>query len=74
MSRMQTFSGEYGVSFAQADAWQSNTTCYSCGERGHWVNDCPNMNDAQQEKFWADRKATYTDRKAKKGVAHAAVA
>ena len=49
---------EYGVAFAQADAWQSNTTCYSCGERGHGVNDCPNMEDVQREKFWADRKAT----------------
>ena len=66
--------GESGVAFSQADYWQSNTTCYSCGERGHWVNDCPNMDDAQQEKFWADRKATYRARKAKKGVAHSAVA
>ena len=31
--------GESGVSFAQADAWQSNTTCYSYGERGYGVND-----------------------------------
>ena len=23
--------GDYGVFFSQADAWQSNTTCYSCG-------------------------------------------
>ena len=67
-------SGESGVAFAQADAWQSNTTCYSCGERGHGVNDCPKLDDAQREKFWADRKATYTARKAKKGVTHAAFA
>ena len=66
--------GESGVAFAQADAWQSNTTCYSCGERGHGVNDCPNLDDTQQEKFWDDCKATYTTRKANKVVAHVAVA
>ena len=27
--------GESGVAFSQADAWQSNTTCYSCGDNGH---------------------------------------
>ena len=32
------------------------------------------MDDVQREKFWADRKATYTSRKSKKGVAHDAVA
>ena len=31
--------GESGVAFSQDDAWKSNTTCYSCGERGHGVND-----------------------------------
>ena len=66
--------GESRVAFAQDNAWQSNTTCYSYGERGHGVNDCPNMEDAQREKFWADRKATYTARKAKKGVSHADIA
>ena len=66
--------GESGVAFAQADAWQLNTTCYSCGECGHEVIDCPKLYGAQREKFWPDRKATYTSCKAKKGVSHAAVA
>ena len=65
--------GESGVDFAQADAWQSNTACYSCGERGHRVNKLPKLDNAQQENFWADPKTTYTVRKAKKGVFHAAV-
>ena len=58
--------GESGVAFAQDDAWQSNTICYRCGERGHGVNDCPKLDDVQQEKFWADQKATYTAPKEKK--------
>ena len=66
--------GEYGVAFSQADAQQFNTTCNSYGERGHGVNECSNLEDAQREKFWTDRKATYTALKSKKGVAHAAVA
>ena len=53
--------GESGVSFAQDDDWQLNTTCYICGEHDRGVNDCP------------DRKATYTARKANKVVDHAAV-
>ena len=32
------------------------------------------MDNAQQKNVWDDRKATYTARKAKKGVAHAAIA
>ena len=43
--------GESGVAFAHADAWKLNTTCCSCGESGHGVNDCPKLDDAQQEKF-----------------------
>ena len=30
--------GESGVAFAQADAWQLNTTCYSCGDLGPGLN------------------------------------
>ena len=41
-------SGESGVAFSQVDAWQSNTTCYSCGERGRGVHTCPNLDNAQQ--------------------------
>ena len=41
--------GESGVSFTQADAWQSNTTCYSCGEHGHGVNYCPKLDNTQRE-------------------------
>ena len=66
--------GESGVDFSQADAWKSNTTCYTCGERGHRVNDYPKLDDAQREKFWADRNVIYTACKARNGVAHAAVA
>ena len=62
--------GESGVAFSQADAWQSNTTCYSCDECCHGVHDCPKLEDVQREKFWDDRKAIYTDRRAKKVVAH----
>ena len=43
--------GESGIAFAQADAWQSNTTCYICCERGHGINDCPKLYDAQRENF-----------------------
>ena len=66
--------GEFGVPFAQGDAWQLNTTCYRCGERGHGVNDCSKLDDVQREKFWDDVKATYTAHKANKGVAHSSVA
>ena len=40
--------GESGVDFAQADAWKYNTTCYTCGERGHGVNECPKLDDVQR--------------------------
>ena len=54
------YAGESGVDFAQADVWQSNTICYSYGERVHGVNDYPKLDDAQREKFCADPEATYT--------------
>ena len=38
---------------------------------GHTVNDCPNLDAAGQEMFWADRKAA---QEAKQGVAYVVVA
>ena len=40
----------------------------------HGLNDCPKLDEAQKDKLWANRKAVYLDRKAKKVVTHADVA
>ena len=46
--------------------------------KGHHVNDCPDLTDAQRKKFWEDRNAANQAKTAtpepKKGVANAAVA
>ena len=47
------------------------TACFKCGVKGHTVNDCPKLDDAGKEKFWADRKVA---QEAKRGVAHVVVA
>eukprot|EP00957_Ditylum_brightwellii_P031240 2368394-Ditylum_brightwellii.AAC.1 len=45
-------------------------TCFNCCAKGHTVNDCPKLNAAERDKFWADRKAA---RNANLEVNHAAV-
>ena len=41
------------------------------GTKEHTVNDCPKLDAAGREQFWADRKAAS---EAKQGVAHVVVA
>ena len=60
---------EKKVSFATVDGY--SPTCFSCGTKGHTVNDCPKLDEAEKENFWADRKAA---QEAKRGVAHVVVA
>ena len=57
------------MAFAQAKGYLS--TCFKCGTKGYTVNNCPNLDAAGKEKFWADRKAA---QEAKQGVAHVVVA
>ena len=57
------------MEFAQAKGYLP--TCFTCGVKRHTVNDCPKLNDARRDKFWADRKAA---QEAKRGVAHVVVA
>ena len=47
--------GDSVVAFAQTQRYLP--TCFKCGTKGHTVKDCPKLNDAGKEKFWADRKA-----------------
>ena len=61
--------GDSGVAFAQTNNYLP--TCFKCGTKGHTVNDCPKLDEAGKEKFWADRKAA---QEAKRGVAHVVVA
>ena len=61
--------GDSGVAFAQTERY--SPTCFKCGMKGHTVNDCPKLDEAGKEKFWADRKAA---QEAKQGVAHVLVA
>ena len=58
-----------GVAFAQTDGYVP--TCFNCRAKGHTVNECPKLDAAGRDKFWADRKSA---RDAKQGVTHAAVA
>ena len=57
------------MAFAQTERYLP--TCFKCGTKGHTVNDCPKLDEAGKEKFWADRKAAS---EAKQGVAHVVVA
>ena len=61
--------GDSGVAFAQTESYLP--TCFKCGMKGHTVNNCPKLDAAGREKFWAYRKAA---QEAKQGVAHAAIA
>ena len=46
-----------GVAFAQTDNWVANITCHHCGVKGHRVNDCLDLTNAQRKKFWDDCNA-----------------
>ena len=61
--------GDSGVAFAQTKGYLP--TCFKCGTKGHTVDDCPKLDAAGREKFWADRKSA---QEAKHGVAHVVVA
>ena len=58
-----------GVAFVQSNSY--SPTCFKYGVKGHTVNDCPKLDEAGKEKFWADRKSA---QEAKRGVAHVVVA
>eukprot|EP00957_Ditylum_brightwellii_P163778 12468717-Ditylum_brightwellii.AAC.1 len=60
--------GDTGVAFAQTEGY--TPTCFNCRAKGHTVNNCSQINAAERDKFWADRKA---NRNANLGVSHAAV-
>eukprot|EP00957_Ditylum_brightwellii_P091855 6994196-Ditylum_brightwellii.AAC.1 len=61
--------GDSGVAFAQTKGYVP--TCFNCRAKGHTVSECPKLDAAERDKFWADRKAA---RNANQGVNHAAVA
>ena len=61
--------GDSGVTFAQTEGYLP--TCFKYGTKGHTVNDCPKLDAAGRDKFWADRKSAS---KAKRGGAHVVVA
>ena len=58
-----------GVAFVQSNSYLP--TCFKCGVKVHTVNDCPKLDEAGKEMFWADRKSA---QEAKRGVAHVVVA
>eukprot|EP00957_Ditylum_brightwellii_P152838 11633468-Ditylum_brightwellii.AAC.1 len=61
--------GDSGVAFVQTKGYVP--TCFNCCAKGHMVNECPKLDAAGRDKFWADRKAA---RNKNQGVTHAAVA
>ena len=43
------YDDDTGVQFAQTETWDANVTCHKCGKKGHRVNDCPDLTDAQRK-------------------------
>ena len=45
-------------------------TCHGCGEKDHYIRDCPNIDEAaEEEKKKEESKATENEKKSEKPVA-----
>ena len=64
--------GGAGVAFTQTG--ERDITCYNCREKGHSVNDCPKLDEAGKDKFWAAFKGAPGSKHTKKGFVNATVA
>eukprot|EP00957_Ditylum_brightwellii_P182196 13881095-Ditylum_brightwellii.AAC.1 len=47
--------GDSSVAFDQTKGYAP--TCFNCCAKGHTVNECPKLDAAKRDNFWADRKA-----------------
>ena len=62
--------GEPGVAFTQTGGYRH--TCYNCHAKGHTVNECPKLDEAGKDKFWAAFKSARKENR-KRGTTHATV-
>ena len=62
--------GDPSVAFTHAGGYQP--MCYNCHAEGHTVNECPKLDEAGKDKFWAAFKSARKSKR-ERSTAHAAV-